>query len=60
MEKLKQTIYAIYNVFLPKSTLIVEDHIKTGFIHFEKYDYQFQWNRPNSVIEIHLPLSTNK
>jgi predicted transcriptional regulator YdeE len=60
MEKLKQTIYAIYKVFLPKSTIILEDHIKTGFLHFEKYDYRFQWNKTNSVIEIYLPLSTNK
>ncbi len=60
MENIKQTIYEIYKVILPKSNLKIEDHIKTGFIHFEKYDYRFQWNKPNSVIEIYLPLSTNK
>lgn len=60
MENIKQTIYEIYKVILPKSNLKIENHKKTGFIHFEKYDFQFQWNKPHSVIEIYLPLRTNK
>lgn len=59
MEDLKQTYYEIYKVILPKSNLIIEDHTKTGFIHFEKYDYRFQWNNLSSLIEIYLPLRTN-
>ena len=60
MENIKQTIFEIYKVILPKSNLKIEDHTKTGFIHFEKYDYRFQWNKPTSVIDIYLPLNTNK
>jgi predicted transcriptional regulator YdeE len=60
MENIKQTIYEIYKVIIPETNIKVEDHTKTGFIHFEKYEYQFQWNKPNSVIEIYLPIRTNK
>ena len=60
MENIKQTIFEIYKVILPKSNLKIEDHKKTGFIHFEKYDYRFQWNKPTSIIDIYLPLNTNK
>lgn len=59
MENIKQTFFEIYKVILPKSNLKIEDHIKTGFIHFEKYDYRFQWNKPSSAIDIYLPLNTN-
>ena len=55
-----QTIFEIYKVIIPKSKIIVENHTKSGFIHFEKYDSRFQWNKPTSVIEIWLPLNTNK
>lgn len=43
---------------IPKmiSNLKIEDHTKTGFIHFEKYDCRFKWNNPNSIIDIYLPL----
>jgi len=58
MENIKQTYYEIYKVILPKSDLIIENHLKTGFIHFEKYDYRFQWNAPSSIIDIYLPLNT--
>ncbi|MDE6969023.1 MAG: transcriptional regulator, partial [Eubacterium sp.] len=27
-----------------------------NFLHFERYDYRFQWNRENSIIEIWLPI----
>ena len=38
----------------------IENHTKSGFLHFEKYDYRFQWNKPTSKVDIYLPLSTNK
>lgn len=60
MENIKQTFFEIYKVILPKSNLKIEDQTKTGFIHFEKYDFRFQWNKPTSIIEIFLPLNTNK
>ncbi len=60
MENIKNTIYEIYKVILPKSNLKIEDQTKTGFIHFEKYDYRFKWNKPTSEIDIYVPLNTNK
>ncbi len=60
MENIKQTLFEFYKVILPKSNLKIEDQTKTGFIHFEKYDYRFQWNKPNSIIDIYLPLNTSK
>ncbi len=60
MENIKHTIYEIYKVVLPKSNLRIEDHKKTGFLHFERYDYRFHWNKSTSVIDIYLPLNTNK
>ena len=58
MENIKDTIYEIYKVILPKSNLTIEKNTKTGFIHFEKYDYRFQWNKSTSIIDIYLPLKT--
>ncbi|WP_347175531.1 GyrI-like domain-containing protein [Polaribacter uvawellassae] len=60
MEDIKNTLFEIYKVILPKSNLKIEDQAKTGFIHFEKYDYRFKWNNPNSIIDIYLPIKTNK
>lgn len=60
MENIKNTLYEIYKVVLPKSNLKIENHTKSGFLHFEKYDYRFQWNKSTSEVDIYLPLSTNK
>jgi predicted transcriptional regulator YdeE len=59
MKNIKTTVYDIYKNILPNSNLQIELTSKTGFIHFEKYDFRFQWNKPNSVIDIYLPLNTN-
>lgn len=60
MENIKKTIFEIYKVILPQSNMKIEDHAKTGFLHFEKYDYRFQWNKPASIIDIYFPINTNK
>jgi predicted transcriptional regulator YdeE len=60
MENIKNTFFEIYKVILLKSNLKIEEHTKSGFLHFEKYDYRFQWNKPTSVIDIYLPRNTNK
>ena len=60
MDNIKSTIFEIYKVILPKLNLKIENNSKAGFIHFEKYDYRFQWNKPNSIIDIYLPINTNK
>lgn len=56
MQNIKHTIYEIYKNILPKSNLKIETHAKAGLIHFEKYDKRFNWNSPDSIIEIYLPL----
>ncbi|WP_188050621.1 GyrI-like domain-containing protein [Flavobacterium sp. GP15] len=56
MQDIKQTLNHIYKTIIPDLNLKIEDHEKKGFLHFEKYDYRFQWNNPKSVIEIYLPL----
>lgn len=56
MKNIKATVYDIYKNILPNSNLQIEQASKIGFIHFEKYDFRFQWNKPNSVIDIYLPL----
>lgn len=58
MENIKQTINNIYKNILPNSNLTIEHYSKTGFIHFEKYDYRFCWDKPNSEIDIYLPINT--
>lgn len=60
IENIKGIIYEIYKVNLPKSNINIEDYTKSGFLHFEKYDYRFQWNKPTSIIDIYLPLHTNE
>ena len=58
MEHIKHTFLEIYKVILPKSNFKIEDSKKAGFLHFEKYDFRFQWNKSSSVIAIYLPLET--
>lgn len=57
MNAIKSTIYSIYKVQLPQLGIKIENQSKEGFIHFEKYDSRFKWNNPNSILEIHLPIS---
>jgi len=59
MNTIKTTVYNIYKNILPNTGLQTEPGSKTGFIHFERYDYRFQWNKPNSVLDIYLALNTD-
>lgn len=59
MENIKLTINNIYKNIIPNSNLTIEHYSKTGFIHFEKYDCRFRWDKPNSEIDIYLPINTN-
>ena len=43
----------IYKQIIPNSTF----ELKRGiFLHFEKYDHRFHWNRNTSIIEIWIPV----
>lgn len=53
MERLPSTYSRIYKELIPNSEFEV---IRDDFLHFEKYDQRFHWNRENSIIEIWIPI----
>jgi len=55
---LKSTIYAIYKKILPERNIKPRFEKKTGLIQFEKYDNRFHWDKPDSLIEIYVPIIT--
>ncbi len=48
IENIKNTINNIYINILPNSNLTIEHYSKSDFIYFEKYDYHFRSDKPNS------------
>lgn len=55
MDNIYSTYGEIYMNILPNEKYVA---IKDDFLHFEKYDYRFQWNKANSVIEIWIPIQS--
>lgn len=55
MSKIYDTYGKIYQEIFPTSNY---EPLQDNFIHFEKYDYRFHWNRENSIIEIWIPIKT--
>ena len=53
MDKIYETYGMIYQEILPQMEYIP---LQENFLHFEKYDYRFHWNKENSIIEIWLPI----
>lgn len=53
MDKIYETYGMIYQEILPQMEYIP---LQENFLHFEKYDYRFHWNKKNSIIEIWLPI----
>ena len=49
-----ETMNKIYKQIIPDRGLKLQQH---GFLHFEKYDYRFNWNNDNSLFEIYLPIN---
>ncbi len=60
MEKIKQTLFDIYKKIVPTLNIVIEDHKQVGFLHFEKYDHRFQWDKADSVIDLYLPLKRER
>ncbi|BCE03823.1 GyrI-like domain-containing protein [Marinicellulosiphila megalodicopiae] len=54
MELIKVTINRIYKKVIPEQNLTLNPN--RSLIHFECYDQQFQWNHPDSVIHIFVPI----
>ena len=56
MYDIKKTIYDIYKIIIPELNINIKQKENTDLIHYEKYDYRFNWNNKNSIIEIYIPL----
>lgn len=54
MNSIYDTYTKIYKEVLPNKKYIP---LQREFMHFERYDYRFQWNSEKSVIEIWLPIN---
>lgn len=53
MNKIYNTYGKIYQELLPH---LPYTPITSDFLHFEKYDARFHWNREDSIIEIWVPI----
>ena len=54
MNTIRETINEIYNKIIPNSDLNIDR--KRSLLHIEHYDSKFNWNRPDSIVEIYVPL----
>ena len=55
MNKIRETINEIYQEAIPNSGFNIDTN--RSLIHFEHYDSRFNWNRPDSIVEIYVPLT---
>lgn len=53
MDTIYETYGKIYKEILPTTRY---SPINDRFLHFEKYDRRFHWNREDSIIEIWIPI----
>ncbi len=51
---IKKSLYEIYTALIPCSSIAID--IKRNFIQYELYDARFNWNNPNSIIDILVPI----
>jgi len=54
MTHLKSSIHQIYKRIIPASDYGVNS--ERALIHYERYDYRFSWNKPDSIIDIIVPI----
>lgn len=55
MDKIYETYSKIYKELLPNTEYAL---LQKDFLHFERYDYRFHWNKESSIIEIWLPIKS--
>jgi predicted transcriptional regulator YdeE len=55
MNTIRETINEIYKEVIPNSDLNIDRD--RSLIHIEHYDSKFNWNRPDSIVEIYVPLA---
>ena len=53
MDKIYETYSKIYKEILPNTEYTP---LRESFLHFERYDARFHWNRESSIIEIWVPI----
>lgn len=53
MSKIYDTYTKIYQHLLPELNI---KPLSEDFMHFERYDHRFHWNKDNSIIEIWVPI----
>lgn len=57
LSRIKSTIQKIYKELIPSLEIQIDG--KRELIHYELYDYRFNWNNTNSVIDIYVPIESN-
>ncbi len=55
MDKIYETYTKIYKEILPNTE---HTPLRESFLHFERYDARFHWNRDNSIIEVWVPIGS--
>ncbi len=55
IDKIYDTYKIIYQEIIPNNSYVP---LQEDFLHFEKYDFRFHWNREDSIIEIWIPIQT--
>lgn len=55
MDKIYETYSKTYKELLPNTEYAL---LQKDFLHFERYDYRFHWNKESSIIEIGLPIKS--
>ena len=56
MDKIYETYTKIYKEILPNTE---HTPLRESFLHFERYDARFHWNRDNSIIEVWVPIRSS-
>ncbi|NQZ52007.1 MAG: GyrI-like domain-containing protein, partial [Moritella sp.] len=58
LERIKITISDIYRKVIPAQNIKINSN--RALVHYERYDYRFNWNKPNSIIDIYVPVDHGK
>ena len=58
LERIKITISDIYRKVIPAQNIKINSN--RALVHYERYDYRFNWNKPNSIIDIYVPVDNGK
>ena len=54
LDRIKLTINDIYRNVIPSQCIKI--NANRVLVHYERYDYRFNWNDPKSIIDIYVPV----